>query len=72
LDETINLVKQKEVRRPISKEAILSNWKVASKSRRDEIDLVYYKDDVLNHEEWIEEFLMDLHFETIIPSSRIG
>jgi predicted nucleotidyltransferase component of viral defense system len=69
LDETIDLVKQKEVRRPISNEAILSHWKVASNSRRDEIDLVYYKHDVFNHEGWIEEFLKNLHFETISPQS---
>jgi len=36
LDEMIHLLKQKEVRRPISNESILSNWKVASKNRRDE------------------------------------
>lgn len=69
LDETLHLLKQKEVRRPISNESILSNWKLASKDRRDEMDLVYYKDDVFNHEEWIEEFLRNLVFETISPRS---
>jgi len=67
LDETIQLVKQKEVRRPISNESILSNWKVASSSRRDEMDLVYYKEEVFNHEGWIDDFLKNLIFDTIAP-----
>ena len=33
------------------------------------MDLVYYKKDVFNHEEWIEEFLRNLVFETILPHS---
>ena len=69
LDETIQFVKQKEVRRPISNESIMSNWKIASRDRRDEMDLVYYKEDVFNHEEWMGEFLRDLVFETIFPNS---
>ena len=67
LEETVELLKQKEVRRPVSKEAVLSNWEIASSSRRDEIDLVFYKHEVFNHEEWIEEFLNSIHFETIYP-----
>ena len=67
LDETIHLVRQKEIRRMISNESILSNWKRASENRRDELDLVYYKEDVFNHEEWIEEFLRSLRFDPIPP-----
>jgi predicted transcriptional regulator of viral defense system/predicted nucleotidyltransferase component of viral defense system len=69
LDETIHLLKQKEVRRPISSESIMSNWKLASKDRHDEMDLVYYKEDVFNHEEWIEESLRNLRFEMILSHS---
>ena len=71
LDETVKLLRQKDVRRPVSKEAVLSNWKIASSSRRDEIDLVFYKHEVFDHEEWIEEFLKGIHFETIYPRKAI-
>jgi hypothetical protein len=34
-----------------------------------DMNLVYYKEDVFNHEEWMEEFLRNLVFETIFPNS---
>jgi predicted nucleotidyltransferase component of viral defense system len=68
-DETVSLVKQKEVRHPISKKAMLRNWKMASEHRQDEIDLVYYKQDVFTNERGIEDLLHSLDFKTIVPSS---
>ena len=65
LDETLALVSQKEVRKPISQESILRNWKTASAQRHDEIELVRYKQDVFNDERGIEKFLEDLKFDTI-------
>ena len=71
LDEAIHLVKQKEVRQPISLESILHNWKTSSQSRQDEIDVVYYKPDIFTNERVIDEFLKGLHFETI-AANKIG
>ena len=68
IDETISLVKQKEVRQPISKTAMMRNWKLASENLRDEITLVYYQQDIYRNERGIEEFLNCLDFETIAPS----
>ena len=67
--ETIRLLKQKEIRQPVSKESILSNWKMASSNRREEIELVYYQEEVFTHEEWIENMLKNMDFETILSQS---
>lgn len=70
LIDTIHLVAQKEVRKPISKESILNNWKIVSKTRRDEIDLVYYKQDVSNDEQGMESLLKKLKFDIILPNNK--
>jgi predicted nucleotidyltransferase component of viral defense system len=69
LDETIRLVQQKEMRKPISKASILRNWRIASEQRREEIDLIYYGHDIFSNEQGIEELLVRLPFETIDPGS---
>ena len=69
IDETIQLIQQKEMRQPISKASILRNWKIASAQRRDEIELIYYRDEVFNNEQGIEELLQELPFETIDPKT---
>ena len=63
--ETINLVKQKEIRKPISKESILRNWKVVSEQKEEEINLIYYRQDIFNNEQGIEKLLKCLNFTTI-------
>lgn len=65
LDDAIGLVKQKEVRKPISLESILQNWRVVSEKRNDEIDVVYYQHDVFNNSQWVEDMLKQLQFEKI-------
>ena len=69
LDETLALVHQKEVRKPISQESILRNWKMASAQRHDEIELVRYKHDIFNNEQEIGLFLNSLQFKTVEPHS---
>lgn len=69
LEETIRLVQQKEMRKPISKASILRNWRIASEQRREEIDLIYYRHDIFSNEQGIEELLVRLPFETIDPGS---
>jgi predicted nucleotidyltransferase component of viral defense system len=68
LDETIRLVRQKEMRRPISKASILRNWRIASEQQREEINLIYYKHDIFKNEQGIEDLLAKLPFETIAPN----
>jgi predicted nucleotidyltransferase component of viral defense system len=67
MSKTINLILQKELRQPISKAAILNNWRIASEQRRDEIELIYYRDDIFNNVQRIEEILNALPFDTIAP-----
>jgi predicted nucleotidyltransferase component of viral defense system len=69
LANTISLLKQKEIRKPIFKEAILHHWKIASENRQDEIDLVYYKQDVFNNEQGIEYLLESLDFQLLQPNN---
>jgi predicted nucleotidyltransferase component of viral defense system len=57
LTDTIGLVKQKEIRKPISPESILQNWAIASEDRRDEIDLINYQNEAFNNPLWIEDVL---------------
>ena len=59
------LVKQKEIRKSISKESILHNWKTVSETKSDEIELIYYQKDVFNNESGIEQFLNSLNFSSI-------
>ena len=63
--ETIDLVKQKEIRKPISKESILHNWKVVSEQKKEEINLIYYRQDVFDNEQGIEKLLKDFNFTVI-------
>jgi predicted nucleotidyltransferase component of viral defense system len=67
MDETINLIRQKEMRQPISRAAILNNWRIASEQRRDEIELIYYREDILGNEHGIDRIFEKLTFETIQP-----
>ncbi len=71
LADTINLVKQKEIRKTISKESILHNWKVASEIKHDEIELIYYKQEIIDIEGRLGNILNRLDFEPIQPN-RIG
>lgn len=68
MEATLQLLRQKELRRPITKASILRNWQIASAHRRDEVDLVYYRHDILNREQGIEEILAKLPFDAIHPA----
>jgi len=70
LTDTIGLVKQKEIRKPISPESILQNWAIASEDRRDEIDLINYQNEAFNNPLWIEDVLRKLQFEKIVPGDE--
>ena len=61
--EIIELIQQKEIRQPIAKKSILSNWRFARKDKKQEERIVYYSETV--DEKEIEEILAKLLFEVI-------
>jgi len=42
IQEIIELTKQKEIRKPITKASILENWEIAKKERQEEVARIYY------------------------------
>jgi hypothetical protein len=69
LDETVRLVQQKEIRKAISKASILDNWRISSAKRSDEIELVYYRQDIVDEKPGVESLLKSLPFDTLEPNS---
>lgn len=69
-NETIELLKHKEIRKRVSKESILANWKITSKDRKDKQDLIRYRDEVIYHEEWIQKLLDSISFDPIEPTVK--
>ncbi len=55
LEEIIKIIKQKEVRKTISKTSILANWKIAKQEKNGELQSIYYSEEVGDTE--IEEML---------------
>lgn len=50
LKEIIEVLSQKELKKPISKDSILSNFKVAEKARRSGTENLYYREEIDNKE----------------------
>ena len=50
IDEAINLVKQKEIRKTISKENILNNWKLAKLDKQEDLQNIYYTEEIEDKE----------------------
>lgn len=44
IKEIISLIRQKEIRYPITRESMLKNWKIAKKERDAELSRIYYAD----------------------------
>lgn len=42
IKEIAGLVKQKEIRKPITQDSIMNNWKIAKKEREEELSRIYY------------------------------
>lgn len=63
LDEIIELMQQKEVRKTISQQSILTNWNLAKKERGSELGNVYYTNAVT--EEVIERTIGELKVNII-------
>ena len=63
LDEVLGLVKRKEVRKPISRRNILSNWQLAREDKADEKLAIYYTEEL--SDEQIGAKIEQLKFATI-------
>ncbi len=63
LDEIISYVRQKEIRRPITKASIQTNWKVIATEKEQEMGQIYYSKQVDDSQ--IEELIKSLPFESI-------
>lgn len=58
IGEIIELIKRKEIRRPITQGSILKNWEIAKKEREDELSRIYYAGNV--SDAGIEELIKKL------------
>lgn len=63
MDEILNLIKQKEIRNPISKERIQANWRVVSENKEQEISTIYYSREIADKK--IKAMFEQLPFEII-------
>ncbi len=63
LGEIVSCVKQKEIRRPITKASILTNWKVIATEKKQEMNQIYYSKQVEDSQ--IEALIQALPFDTI-------
>ncbi len=63
LDEIVSYVKQKEIRRPITKASIQTNWKVIATEKEQEMGQIYYSQQVEDSQ--IEELIKSLPFDSI-------
>jgi len=63
LNEIVSYVKKKEVRRPITKASIQTNWKVIATEKEQEMGQIYYSKQVEDDE--IEELISNLPFDSI-------
>lgn len=63
LNEVISLVKQKEIREPISHDKILSNWQLAKNDKKNELQTIYYSQDLPDTQ--INKLLKSLDFVEI-------
>jgi predicted nucleotidyltransferase component of viral defense system len=46
IKEIIELIKQKEIRKPITQDSMLKNWKLAKKEKTEELTSIYYAHDI--------------------------
>ena len=64
LDEVVSYVRQKEIRRPITKTSIQTNWKVIATEKEQEMDQIYYSKQVEDSQ--IETLIRSLPFDSIV------
>jgi len=50
INEISDLIRQKEIRKPINRDSIMNSWKIAKKEKDKELDRIYYAGDVTDKE----------------------
>ncbi|MFA6475458.1 MAG: nucleotidyl transferase AbiEii/AbiGii toxin family protein [Patescibacteria group bacterium] len=65
LTEIIDLLQQKEVRKPISPQNILSNWQLVQANKQNELAAIHYSESLIDNS--IEKCLQQLIFAEILP-----
>jgi len=63
LGEVVSYVRQKEIRRPITKDSIQTNWKVIATEKEQEMSQIYYSKQVKDRQ--IEGLIQSLPFDSI-------
>ena len=63
LDEIVSYVRQKEIRRPITKASIQTNWKVIATEKEQEMGQIYYSKQIEDSQ--IETLIQSLPFDSI-------
>ena len=63
LDEIVSYVRQKEIRQPITKASIQTNWKVITTEKEQEMSQIYYSKQV--EDSRIETLIQNLPFDSI-------
>ena len=61
IKEIAELIKQKEIRSPITQDSILENWKIARKERDQELARIYYARDIGDKD--VEELIQKLKID---------
>ena len=64
LKEVTELIRQKEIRKPISPNSVLSNWNLAKTDKTNELQSIYYSEELTESE--IEGYLKTLDFPEIV------
>lgn len=64
LEEVVGYIKQKEIRQPISKASILTNWKIVRTQKEEELQRIYYSEPIENQE--VETMIQRFTFDEII------
>lgn len=63
ITEILSLVRQKEIRKPISKESIFANWEIVTNNKKQEASMIYYSQEVKDGD--IKEMFGKLPFTVI-------
>ncbi len=68
INEVLNLVKQKEIRKTISKANIINNWEIARLDKQEDLQTIYFTEKLSDEE--IKSKLDKLNFNTITSSLK--
>lgn len=49
INEIVGLIRQKEIRKPITQDSIANNWKIARREREEELSRIYYSKNIEDH-----------------------